>query len=336
MDRLAFNDVELTYELGEGGDRGDRVVLVHASPFVSWYGPLVEQLTEFSTLRYRRRLHGSGGAFRPLTVAEDAATCAMLMDHVGWEAAHIVGHSYGGLVALQLALDAPERVRSVALLEPAARGISSSQQVAAALAPVAAAYRSGDKAGAVDAFLRYVCGDGYRPVLDRVIPDAFREALDNADLFFQAEMPAVQQWSFGPGDAERVTQPVLNVLGAQSVPRFVEGSDLIQSWFPGARRLSVPEAGHLLMVQNPTGLAQGLRDFLATQDPAASARSSRAPNSARPTPPAPTPGRSGQNDRTHHGARGDPNMAAARAVAPSARSSTQPSAASRPQPVPPR
>jgi pimeloyl-ACP methyl ester carboxylesterase len=268
MDRLAFDDVELTYELGEGGDR---IVLVHASPFVSWYGPLVEQLTEFSTLRYRRRLRSSGGAYRPLSVGEDAATCTRLMDHVGWEAAHIVGHSYGGLVALQLALDAPERVRSVVLLEPATRGISSSEQVVAALAPVVAAYRSGDKAGAVDAFLRHVCGDGYRPVLERVIPDAFREALDHADLFFQAEMPAVQSWSFGPRDAERVTQPVLNVLGAQSAPRFVEGSDLIQSWLPRAQRLSVPDAGHLLMVQNPTGLAQGLRDFFTAQGPTAPA-----------------------------------------------------------------
>jgi hypothetical protein len=57
MDSLVFHDVELTYELGEGGDR---VVLVHASPFVSWYVPLVEQLSEFSTLRYRRRLRRSG------------------------------------------------------------------------------------------------------------------------------------------------------------------------------------------------------------------------------------------------------------------------------------
>ena len=39
MDRLTFDDVELTFELRE---RGERVVLVHASPFVSWYGPLVE------------------------------------------------------------------------------------------------------------------------------------------------------------------------------------------------------------------------------------------------------------------------------------------------------
>jgi pimeloyl-ACP methyl ester carboxylesterase len=269
MDRLAFDDLELTYELThELGEGGDRIVLVHASPFVSWYGPLVEQVTEFSTLRYRRRLRSSGGGpYRPLTVAEDAATCTRLMDHLGWGAAHVVGHSYGGLVALQLALDAPERVRSVVLLEPATRGISSSERVVAALAPVLAAYRSDDKAGAVDAFLRQVCGDGYRAALERVIPDAFREALDHADLFFQAEMPAVQSWSFGPGDAERVTQPVLNVLGAQSVPRFVEGSNLIQSWFPRAQRLSVPDAGHLLMVQNPTGLAQGLRDFFTAQGP---------------------------------------------------------------------
>jgi pimeloyl-ACP methyl ester carboxylesterase len=213
MDRLAFDDVELTYEL-QG--HGERIVLVHASPFVSWYVPLVEQLAAFSTLRYRRRLLEAGsGGYRPLTVGEDAASCIRLMDHVGWSTAHIVGHSYGALVALQLAIDAPERVRSVALLEPAARGISRSEQVAAALELVVAAYRSGDKAGAVDGFLRHVCGDGYRAVLDRAIPGAFGEALDEADLFFQAEMPAVQRWSFGPADAAHVTQPVLNVLGAE-------------------------------------------------------------------------------------------------------------------------
>jgi pimeloyl-ACP methyl ester carboxylesterase len=261
MDHLELDGVNLTYWLREGGER---VVLVHASAFVSWYDPLVEQLTEFSTLRYRRRLRRSDdGAYRALTAAEDAVSCARLMDHVGWQTAHIVGHSYGCLVALELALGRPERVRSVALLEPAARGISSSERVAAALQPAVAAYRSGDTAGAVDGFLRHVCGDGYRAVLDRVIPAAYGEALGEADLFFQAEMPAVQQWSFGPDDARRIPHPVLNVLGAESAPRFAEGSELLQSWFPQAERLSVPGAGHLLMVQNPTALARGLRDFFA-------------------------------------------------------------------------
>jgi pimeloyl-ACP methyl ester carboxylesterase len=260
MDRYEFDDVELSFEIRDGGER---VVLVHASPFVSWYGPLVARLQEFSTLLYRRNLRQlDGGGYRPLTVAEDAAICARLMEHVGWARAHIVGHSYGCLVALQLALDIPGRVGSMVLLEPAARGIASSAQVVSALQPVFAAYRSGDAPNAVDRFLRHVCGDDYRTVLERAIPGAFSEAVAQADLFFQAEMAAVQQWSFGAEDAERVPQPVLNVLGADSAPRFIEGAEIVQSWFPDAERLTVPDAGHLLMVQNPTAVAHGLADFL--------------------------------------------------------------------------
>ncbi|HSB85832.1 MAG TPA: alpha/beta hydrolase [Ilumatobacteraceae bacterium] len=261
MERFDFDDIELTFELRDGGER---VLLVHAIPFVSWYGPLIDRLAGLSTLSYRRRLRApDSGLLRPLTVAEDAATCARLMDHVGWPTAHVVGHSYGALVGLQLALDHPDHARSIALLEPAARGISSSAQVAAALQPVIAAYKSGDASQAIDGFLRHVCGDGYRIALERVLPHAFDEALEAADLFFQAEMPAVQTWSFGPDEARCVNQPVLNVLGTQSVSRFVEGSQLVRTWFPDAEQLSVPDAGHLMMVQNPAAVAQGLIDFYA-------------------------------------------------------------------------
>ena len=106
------------------------------SALLSWYRPLVEQLDDYSTLVYRRHLRRpEGGTYRPLNVAEDAAVCARLMDHVGWSTAHIVGHSYGALVALQLALDAPGRVGSIALLEPAARGKSRAPHRAGGRAP---------------------------------------------------------------------------------------------------------------------------------------------------------------------------------------------------------
>jgi pimeloyl-ACP methyl ester carboxylesterase len=261
MESLTFDDVELSYRRqGEG----EPVVLVHASPFVSWYRPLLERLTGYSTLTYRRRIRrGADGRYRPLTVAEDAAICGRLMDHVGWHRAHAVGHSYGALVALELARGGAARAGSVALLEPAARGVSSSAEVLAALQPVLAAYRSGDSSGAVDGFLRHVCGDGYREPLEQAVPDAFAEAIRDADLFFQAEMAAVQQWTFGPADAACISQPVLNVVGAETAPRFVEASELIQSWFPQAERLLVPSAGHLLMVQNPIAVAEGLSAFFA-------------------------------------------------------------------------
>jgi len=54
MERLEFADIELTYEVHEGGQR---VVLVHASPFVSWYRPLLERLAGFSTLLTHPQKH---------------------------------------------------------------------------------------------------------------------------------------------------------------------------------------------------------------------------------------------------------------------------------------
>lgn len=268
MQRLDSDAYFLDYDLHPGGEP---VVFIHAAPFVSWYSPLVERMDAFATLRYRRvPKKNPHGGYNPLTVEEDAAICAGLMDHVGWDTAHMVGHSYGALVALQLGLSIPDRIASMALLEPAARGISSAPQVAISLEPVISAYRGGDGAGAMDRFLRHVGGDDCRLNLDQALPDAFNEAVENADIFFQAEMPAVTRWRFGPEEASRVTQPVLNVLGAHSVSRFVEGSELIQSWFPDAERMLVPNATHLLMVQNPDAVAEGLGQFF-TRHPVAAA-----------------------------------------------------------------
>ena len=62
MDRLEFDDVEVSFEVH---GQGERVVLVHASPFVSWYAPLVERLDGYSTLTYRRHLRRPAGGELP-------------------------------------------------------------------------------------------------------------------------------------------------------------------------------------------------------------------------------------------------------------------------------
>src|SRR5262245_17126637 len=103
MERLQFDDVEVTFRLTERTD-AERIVSVHGSAFASWYEPLFEQLTEPSVLWYQRRLRKADtdtGPYRPLTTTEDAAICTRLMEHVGWPTAHAVGHSYGALVVLQ-------------------------------------------------------------------------------------------------------------------------------------------------------------------------------------------------------------------------------------------
>jgi pimeloyl-ACP methyl ester carboxylesterase len=62
-----------------------------------------------------RGIHRSGGGRGPLTVEQLAEDAQATLDALGWERAHVVGFSLGGLVAAELALRAPERVSSLVL-----------------------------------------------------------------------------------------------------------------------------------------------------------------------------------------------------------------------------
>ncbi len=71
----------------------------------------------------------------------------------------------------------------------------------------------------------------------------------------------MQSWSFTEEDARRVTQPVLAVLGENTAPSFRERLELLRSWLPNVESLELPGATHLLHLQNPRGMAEGLASF---------------------------------------------------------------------------
>jgi pimeloyl-ACP methyl ester carboxylesterase len=260
----------ITLEYEEQGS-GDPVLFIHGALMAETYRPLMAEpaLKDYRFLGYYRR--GYGGSSRhdgPLPVSGHAADALGLLRKLNAVPAHVVGHSSGAAIALQLALDAPEAVRSLALLEPALLDVPSGEALFGLLAPSVGINEGGDKAGAVDSFLSAVCGKHYRRVIDTRITGAFEQATTDADAFFTNEFPAVGEWAFTREQAARISQPVLSVLGANTgaaigLPTYTEIHERVLDWFPNARPLVLPEAAHLLQVENPQGMAEGLAAFLA-------------------------------------------------------------------------
>ena len=179
----------------------------------------------------------------------------------------MVGQSSSACIARQLALDAPEAVRSLVLADPARPAQPTPahlQMVRTVAQPALERYGSGDQAGAIDVWMRGVCGDGYREPLERVLPGAVEQAVADADTFFGQELPAVMQWAFGAEEAARVTQPALALVGERSIVVFHERRDLLLEWLPHAQPFELPGATHLLQVENPAGMAEALMAFMRT------------------------------------------------------------------------
>ena len=267
LDRIAVNGVELEYELR---GTGEPVVLIHWGIGAAWAGPLLDQPAlagHYRLLSYHRA--GFAGSTRlagSVTMATHAAHCHLLMRELGITRAHIVGHSSSVPVALQLALDAPEAVHTLTLMEaarPAPPTDAERQFGTDVIVPAVQRYRAGDQAAAVDIFFRGVLGPGYRAALDHGLPGAFGQAIADADAFFTQEMPAIQQWPFTEDDAHRIGQPALAVLGTASPPMFAERHKLLLHWLPNAEPLDLPGLTHLLHAQDPAALADGLAGFFA-------------------------------------------------------------------------
>ena len=247
---------------------GEPVVLFHPGFVADGFAPLLLEpaLAHHRLVAYHRRGYGASepGA---VSIERHAGDALALMRALAIERAHLVGHSVGANVALELALSEPKAVRSLALLEPLlpfALSQASGEFIARTAAIAYSRLDSGDVSGALDAWLSGAFGGGYRDVLDRSLPGAFDAAVRDATAPFRGEVPAVQGWERGLDDLGRLEVPTLSVLGADSTwPGFRETHEALLDRVPDVRGMVVSGATHLLQIANPSAVAETLAAFLA-------------------------------------------------------------------------
>jgi pimeloyl-ACP methyl ester carboxylesterase len=216
---------------------------------VAWAPQIDALAAHFQCLSFDNRGLGLsqplGASLRIAQMAEDTLA---LMDAQGWESAHLVGHSMGGLIALHAALSARARVQSLSLLSSFPRGRDATR-LTPGMIWTGLRTRIGTRAQRRRAFLEIVA-----PPAIRKAADTARLAADLAPLFGHdlADQPAVTmkqlsamvRYDARPRLHELAGLPVLVV--SATLDRIVspEVGRAMAAAIPGARFVEIPSASH--------------------------------------------------------------------------------------------
>jgi 3-oxoadipate enol-lactonase len=229
---------------------------------LSWGEPFLDLLArDFALTAYDHRGVGRSSRTEPgYAIADLADDAAGLLDALGLERAHVLGISMGGMVAQELALRHPGRLRTLTLGCTYAGGPDgrlTSQEVFGLLAE---AWRSGDRERAlrtgweVNVSARFAADDGAYA--------AFRAAALELPVPVPVIMGQVQ--AIGGHDTSarlgEVAAPTLVVHGDEDRMLPVDNAPAIAGRIPGARLEVLEGVGHLFWIEQPERSAALVRD----------------------------------------------------------------------------
>jgi pimeloyl-ACP methyl ester carboxylesterase len=191
-----------------------------------------------------------------------------LVEEIGQGAAlDLIGHSFGATVALRLALERPDLVRSLVLIEPvlfAAARDGAPEIFAAHLAraaPFRAALAAGDTTGAARLF-HAEWGQGRHDDL----PPHQRDYVERRIGLVATQDPALLADAAGmlaEGRLERLARPVLLLEGSASPPVIGAIAAELARRLPQVRRQHVAGAAHMLPLTHPDAVAAAVAAHLA-------------------------------------------------------------------------
>lgn len=201
------------------------------------------------------------------------AMAVALLEQAKAAPADIIGHSFGGTVAIRLAVERPDLVRSLILIEPVFFAVAAADQPALDpgndphMVRYRAALRAGDRHAAAQAFTS-IWGDGRS--WDR-LPPAQQQALAARIHLIEAGAPAIYGDCAGilaGGKLGQITCPVMLMRGEDSPAAITAINDGLARRIPQATQVAVPGAGHMAPITHPAAVAALVRTFLRSVPPA--------------------------------------------------------------------
>jgi pimeloyl-ACP methyl ester carboxylesterase len=260
---VAFTTVDGARLWWEAGGHGDPLLLIQGLGFsgAMWYRLLPALEPHYRVIRYDARGIGrSDVPPGPYPIERMAADAVAVLDAAGEATAHVFGCSLGGIVAQEVALGHPDRVRSLTLCCTHPAGTD-------AVWPDASVMQMLQERASLplEEAVRASVDVGYAPTTDRV---AIEE-----DIKLRLEIPTsaegYRNQLYGglgyPGTGPRlpgVGVPTLVIAGDRDRMVPPANAEFLARTIPGARLVVVPGAGHVIFTDQPQAVTDAMLEFL--------------------------------------------------------------------------
>ena len=260
------NGTTLYYEV-QGS--GHPLVLLHGGnlDLRMWDQQFAQFAQEYRVIRYDARGFGRSGAWSaPYQAHEDLRA---LLDDLAIERAHLVGLSMGGRIALDFALENPERVGALVLAGPGLSGFENPIPITERdwLLSIWETAQLGDAVGAAELWLESpymapaMSDPELAPLLRTLATENSRVWVDE-DTRVPLSPPAI-------GRLEDVLAPTLLIVGSRDAPEIHRVAELLTAGIPGLRREVFEGSGHMINMERPDQFNRVVLDFLNGYVPSA-------------------------------------------------------------------
>jgi pimeloyl-ACP methyl ester carboxylesterase len=261
MPKIQVGDHELHYERAGSGEP---LLMIQgmSGTHVAWGEPFLGPLREsFDVIAFDNRGIGlSAPIDGPFTIVEMAEDAAGVMDQLGLESAHLVGISMGGMIAQELALAQPERLRSLTLGCTYCGGPGSQLMPQENVEKLAAGMMSGDRDKAIRASYEVNLSPAFRSDESRYA--AFHEmatSVPAAKRTIELQAQAI----FGHDTSGRlgeISTPTLIVHGTEDGVLPYPNGEMIASLMPAARLETLEDVGHMFWWEQPERSGELIRE----------------------------------------------------------------------------
>jgi 3-oxoadipate enol-lactonase len=246
---------------------GPAVVLVHAgvAHLRMWDDQVAALRDAYRVIAYDTRGSGKTRVANE-TPYSNSGDLGLVMDHFGAESAHVVGLSRGGQIALDFAVNSPERTRSLTWVAGGVRGLEmpdDPRDVAAweQTEPLIAT-KEWEKIVEIETAL-WTDGPDQPPT--RVDPDVRRRMVQwNLESYRADQSPeqVIAPEHVAAQALDRLTMPVLAMWGDLDVTNIVANGEWLVANVPGIRSRVFEGVAHMVNLERPTEFNQLLREFL--------------------------------------------------------------------------